>query len=165
MFRRYQMLLMSTSLMMCAIGCQNVKTVHAETNCLLETCNQPERNPHPEAQSVDGTALQSCSKQPLTGFFRDSYCRTDAQDRGVHVVCAEMTDAFLEYTKSMGNDLSTPAPRYGFAGLKAGDRWCLCAARWYEAYLADRAPPVFLDGTDQKALEIVPKSVLESQAL
>lgn len=158
---------MPSWLLLCCIaatGCQTVKEVQAESNCLLESCTQPEISPHPSAQSVVGEPLQSCSSQPLTGFFRDSYCRTDAQDRGVHVVCAVMTDDFLSYTKSKGNDLSTPAPQYGFEGLKPGDRWCLCAARWYEAYLADKAPPVFLSGTDQKALDIVPKSALEAKA-
>ena len=152
------------SLNLFALGCQTVNPVQAEPNCLLDSCSQSDVTPHPSAQSVLGSPLQSCSSQPVTGFFRDSYCRTDSQDRGVHVVCAEMTEDFLSYTKSKGNDLSTPAPRYGFVGLKPGDRWCLCAARWYEAYRADKAPPVVLNGTDQKALDIVPMEALKAKA-
>jgi len=147
------------------MGCQTVEEVQAEENCLLDSCAQQQIVPQVQAQSVFEQDLQSCSENPLTGFFRDSYCRTDKQDRGVHVVCAVMTPEFLQYTKSQGNDLSTPAPQYGFEGLKDGDRWCLCAARWYEAYLEGKAPPVVLSGTDKKALEIVPLSALTEKSL
>ena len=147
-----------------ATGCQNVKPVQAEANCLLDSCSQSDVTPHPSAQSVLGVPLQSCSSHPVTGFFRDSYCRTDSQDRGVHVVCAEVTEDFLSYTKSKGNDLSTPAPRYGFVGLKPGDRWCLCAVRWAEAYKAGKAPPVDLEATHQRTLRYVSYQALQSRS-
>lgn len=110
--------------------------------------------------NVLGTELRKCSVDPMTGWYRDGSCRTDDMDRGLHVVCAEMTDAFLAFTKSRGNDLSTPAPQYRFPGLKPGDRWCLCARRWLEAHEAGVAPPVHLDATHRKALEIIPLEVL-----
>ena len=108
-----------------------------------------------EAQNVLGNALQTCSTDPMTGFYRDGCCHTGPEDRGVHVVCAEMTEAFLEFTKSKGNDLSTPRPALNFPGLEPGDAWCLCAARWQEALEAGVAPPVHLDATHERALEIV----------
>ena len=144
-------------------GCETIEEASADENCLLESCAVDEQTPQVTSYSVLNEALQPCSSDPVTGFFRDSYCRTDTQDRGVHVVCATMTEAFLQYTKSSGNDLSSPAPQYGFVGLKKGDRWCLCAARWYEAYLAGVAPPVHLEATDQKALQIIPQPVLEEK--
>jgi len=98
---------------------------------------------------------------PTTGFFRDGHCHTCMEDLGCHAVCVLMTDEFLEYSKDAGNDLSTPAPEYGFPGLKAGDRWCLCAPRWKEAYDAGKAPSLFLKATHQAAIEYVPRSVLE----
>ena len=142
------------------IGGKTIEEANADENCLLESCTAAEEPLQPTSYSVLNKTLQSCSSDPVTGFFRDSYCRTDTQDRGVHVVCATMTEEFLQYTKSKGNDLSSPAPQYGFVGLQKGDRWCLCAARWYEAYLAGAAPPVHLEATDKKALQIVPQSVL-----
>jgi uncharacterized protein len=109
----------------------------------------------PPAKNVLGGALLPCSVAPVTGFFRDGCCNTGPQDRGLHVVCAEMTAAFLDFSRSRGNDLSTPHPEYGFAGLKPGDRWCLCAARWEEARLAGVAPPVLLEATHVAALAVV----------
>ena len=91
----------------------------------------------------------------MTGYFRDGSCRTDATDRGTHVVCAVMTEAFLTFTRERGNDLSTPNPRYQFPGLKPGDGWCLCALRWKEAFAAGVAPPVRLESTHEKALEFI----------
>ncbi len=105
------------------------------------------------AKNVLGTDLETCSAAPLTGFYRNGCCDTGAEDVGVHVVCAEMTETFLAFSKSVGNDLSTPAPQYGFDGLKPGDRWCLCAERWQEAFEAGAAPTVVLEATHAVALE------------
>lgn len=105
------------------------------------------------AHNVLGTELQPCSTAPLTGFYRTGCCDTGPEDVGVHVVCAVMTDEFLSFTAAQGNDLSTPRPEYGFAGLTAGDQWCLCAARWAEALEAGVAPPVVLEGTHMRAVE------------
>ena len=96
-----------------------------------------------------------CSNAPLTGFFRDGCCNTNAEDLGSHTVCAVMTAEFLAFSKAAGNDLSSPMPEYGFPGLKAGDRWCLCAARWQQALEAGMAPRVVLAATHERALEIV----------
>lgn len=109
----------------------------------------------PKAKNVLGGELKSCSTNPLTGFFRDGCCNTNATDYGSHTICALMTDEFLEFSKSRGNDLSTPRPEYDFAGLNAGDQWCLCAARWREAYEAGAAPLVNLEATHEQALQIV----------
>ncbi|NBC86377.1 MAG: DUF2237 family protein [Bacteroidetes bacterium] len=117
------------------------------------------------ARNVIGTVLQSCSTDPMTGFYRDGSCHTGPEDRGTHTVCAVMTDAFLSFTRSRGNDLSTPRPEYNFPGLEAGDRWCLCASRWKEAADADVAPPVVLEATDEKTLEIVAKDRLVDHAV
>jgi uncharacterized protein len=117
------------------------------------------------ALNVLGTAMVACSFDPLTGFYRDGCCNTDAHDFGTHVVCAEVTAEFLAYSRSRGNDLSAPNPRYGFAGLKPGDRWCLCAMRWKEALLAGVAPPVHLEATHAKALDIVTLAQLQTHAL
>jgi hypothetical protein len=97
--------------------------------------------------NVSGTALVACSFDPLTGYFRDGCCQTDEQDHGTHVICARVTAEFLNYSLSRGNDLMTPRPDYRFAGLKPGDRWCLCALRWKEALEAGVAPPVHLEAT------------------
>ncbi|MEK0162441.1 DUF2237 domain-containing protein [Phaeobacter sp. JH18-32] len=114
--------------------------------------------------NVFGRALASCSTAPMTGFFRDGHCNTCAQDQGSHTVCAVMTDEFLAYSKYVGNDLSTPRPEFGFAGLKAGDSWCLCAARFLQAADEGCAPQVNLAATHKRALEIVPLSVLKNHA-
>ena len=108
-----------------------------------------------QAKNVLGEPLQLCCTDPKTGFYRDGFCHTGPDDAGVHVVCAHMTDEFLEFTKARGNDLSTPMPTFGFPGLKAGDRWCLCASRWKEALEAGVAPPIVLEATHEKALTIV----------
>ena len=107
------------------------------------------------ARNVLGSELILCSRDPLTGYFRDGCCNTDASDRGSHVVCAVVTAEFLEYSKSRGNDLSTPRPEYRFPGLKDGDRWCLCALRWREALSEGIAPDVVLECTHEKALDFV----------
>ena len=106
-------------------------------------------------RNVLGTELVLCSKSPMTGFRRDGFCRTDDNDRGLHLVAAIMTKEFLDFTKSKGNDLSSPNPVYGFPGLVPGDKWCLCALRWKEAYDEGFAPPVVLEATNEKALEII----------
>jgi uncharacterized protein (DUF2237 family) len=105
------------------------------------------------AKNVLGGELEPCSFDPLTGFYRDGCCNTGADDGGAHVVCARVTSDFLEYSKEIGNDLSTPRP--GFGGLQPGDRWCLCAARWQEAFEAGMAPEVILEATHARALEWV----------
>ena len=110
--------------------------------------------------SVLGTPITPCSMEPRTGFFRDGCCNTSAMDAGSHTVCVITSEAFLRFSKSRGNDLSTPLPDYGFPGLKPGDRWCLCAARWVEALQAGAAPPVLLAGTNIRALEGVPRQAL-----
>ena len=106
-----------------------------------------------EGRNVLGGELEPCGLDPLTGFFRDGSCRTGGQDVGVHAVCAVMTEEFLEFSSSVGNDLSTPRPEWGFPGLRPGDRWCLCASRWQEALAAGTAPPVVLEATHVLALE------------
>jgi uncharacterized protein len=109
------------------------------------------RRPVP-ARNVLGEALEICSIKPMTGFYRDGCCNTGAEDVGSHTVCAVMTADFLEFSKSHGNDLSTPMPELGFPGLKPGDRWCLCAPRWQEALEANRAPRAVLRATHEGAL-------------
>lgn len=109
----------------------------------------------PQDKNVLGTALQLCGMNPLTGFMRNGCCETGADDSGSHTVCAQMTDEFLAFSISCGNDLTTPRPEYGFEGLQAGDRWCLCATRWLEASEAGFAPPVILEACHAKCLEIV----------
>ena len=116
-------------------------------------------------RNVLGGTLALCSEDPVTGFYRTGCCETGPQDHGVHTVCAVMTDEFLKFSQSRGNDLSTPRPEFGFAGLRAGDRWCLCAARWLEAFQADRAPDVVLAATNIATLRIVPLEVLKSKAI
>ncbi len=114
--------------------------------------------------NVLGTRLEPCSHDPLTGFFRDAHCNTCASDTGSHTVCAIMTAEFLAYSKYVGNDLSTPRPEYGFAGLKPGDQWCLCAARFLQAADEGAAPRIRLASTHERALEIVPRDVLMDHA-
>ena len=114
--------------------------------------------------NVLGEALQSCSTAPMTGFFRDGACNTCVEDAGSHTVCALMTAEFLAFSKYVGNDLSTPRPEFGFAGLDPGDHWCLCAARFLQAHDEGCAPQVNLAATHQKALEIVPLEVLRAHA-
>jgi uncharacterized protein (DUF2237 family) len=118
-----------------------------------------------DSLNVFGETLLTCSEDPVTGFFRDGCCNTSDQDVGSHTVCVEVTDAFLEYSRFRGNDLTTPMPDFGFPGLQVGDRWCLCAARWLEAQQQDMAPRVFLQRTHLKALEIVPLELLREFAV
>ncbi|MBD2242770.1 DUF2237 domain-containing protein [Nostoc sp. FACHB-888] len=118
-----------------------------------------------EAKNVIGGNLEVCCTSPITGFYRDGFCRTGGQDFGSHVVCAEMTLEFLEFTKLQGNDLSTPVPDFNFPGLKPGDRWCLCASRWQEALQAGVAPPVILSATHARALEMVSLDDLKKHGL
>ncbi len=112
-------------------------------------------NPHEHARNVLGEKLVSCSEDPVTGFYRDGCCNVGPDDLGVHSVCVRLTAEFLEFSKARGNDLSTPMPQFGFAGLKPGDQWCLCAARWKEAFDAGMAPRVVLRATHEITLEIV----------
>ena len=118
-----------------------------------------------QALNVLGSALVPCSYDPLTGFYRDGCCKTDEHDAGSHVICAKVTQEFLDFSVSAGNDLSTPRPEYRFAGLKAGDRWCLCARRWQEAFQAGVAPPVVLESTHERALDFVTLAQLQTCAL
>ncbi|MGQ0598331.1 DUF2237 family protein [Aquabacterium sp.] len=115
-------------------------------------------------RNVLGGPLRACSFAPLTGFFRDGCCRTRGEDEGLHVICARVTQEFLSYALSQGNDLVTPRPEWRFPGLKPGDRWCVCATRWLQAWKAGVAPPVVLDCTHEKALEVVPLEVLQACA-
>jgi hypothetical protein len=116
------------------------------------------------AKNVLGTELVPCSMDPLTGYFRDGCCRTNEDDEGRHVICARVTEAFLEYSLTRGNDLISPRPEFDFPGLMPGDKWCLCAQRWKEAFLAECAPRVVLEGTHEKALEIVALKDLQACA-
>jgi uncharacterized protein (DUF2237 family) len=118
-----------------------------------------------EGRNVFGEPLAVCCLAPMTGFYRTGCCETGPEDRGAHVVCVETTAAFLEFSKSRGNDLSTPMPEFGFPGLKPGDRWCLCAARWREALDAGAAPRVVLSATHEAALEHVALADLKRYAL
>ncbi|MDQ3622592.1 MAG: DUF2237 domain-containing protein [Verrucomicrobiota bacterium] len=115
--------------------------------------------------NVLGGPLQLCCADPLTGFYRDGYCRTGPGDHGLHTVCAQMTAAFLEFSAARGNDLSTPAPHFGFPGLEPGARWCLCVTRWQEAFEAGVAPPVVLEATHVSALEFVSLEELQRHAV
>ena len=119
----------------------------------------------PEARNVLGGELQACSNRPVTGFFRNGCCETGPHDVGMHTVCAVMTAEFLAYSKSVGNDLSTPRPDLGFDGLKPGDQWCLCAPRWKEALDAGVAPQLILEATHEETLAIVPLGVLKDYAV
>ncbi|MCA8986208.1 MAG: DUF2237 domain-containing protein [Planctomycetaceae bacterium] len=117
------------------------------------------------AKNVLGSDLQTCSLSPRTGFYRNGCCDTGAGDMGVHTVCVELTAEFLEFSKAQGNDLSTPIPQYDFPGLKPGDRWCLCAPRWKEAFDAGMAPRVFLEATHMATLEFASLEELEAYAV
>jgi uncharacterized protein len=117
------------------------------------------------ARNVIGGELETCCTLPMTGFYRDGTCSTGAGDLGAHLVCAKMTEEFLAFTKSRGNDLSTPVPAFSFPGLKPGDRWCLCASRWKEAFDAGVAPPIVLSATHASAVEYVSLDDLKQHAL
>ena len=115
--------------------------------------------------NIFGDEIEACCYDPMTGYFRDGFCNTDEHDHGSHVVCAVMTDDFLEFSKSKGNDLSTPRPEFNFPGLKEGDRWCLCALRWKEAYDAGVAPKVYLESCHLNSLNFVTKEQLAEYAV
>ncbi|MEM9990787.1 MAG: DUF2237 domain-containing protein [Bacteroidota bacterium] len=117
------------------------------------------------AKNVLGEPLASCCTDPMTGYYRDGFCNTNIDDRGSHVICAQMTQAFLDFTKSRGNDLCTPVPAYRFPGLNVGDKWCLCALRWREALQEGVAPPVELAATHEKALQYVRLEDLKAHSL
>lgn len=116
-------------------------------------------------KNVLGTNLRPCSLDPMTGFYRDGYCNCGPEDPGQHLICVQVDADFLAFSKGCGNDLSTPYPEYGFAGLKPGDRWCLCLARWVEAYRAGKAPRVDLESTHADVLELVDLETLKNFAL
>lgn len=118
-----------------------------------------------QSLNVFDEPLEECGTDPATGFFRDDKCNTCTEDMGSHTVCVQTTQEFLEYSRFKGNDLSTPAPEYGFHGLKPGDSWCLCAARWLEAHEDDRAPRVYLKRTHKRALEVVPMDILRQYSV
>lgn len=119
----------------------------------------------PKPKNVLGGTLKCCCKQPLTGFYRDGFCKTGANDVGRHTVCALMTEEFLEFSAAAGNDLSTPHPEFGFAGLKPGDKWCLCVLRWKEALDANKAPQVVLEATNVASLQHVQLEDLKDYAV
>jgi hypothetical protein len=119
----------------------------------------------PVSLNVLGGELRACCFDPLTGYFRDGSCRTTADDLGTHVICARVTGEFLAFSLARGNDLVTPRPDFRFRGLKPGDRWCLCALRWLEALDAGVAPPVILEATHERTLDLVPLEVLKRHAL
>ena len=114
--------------------------------------------------NVLGTALAPCSYDPLTGYLRDGCCNHDPGDHGAHLICVRVTEGFLDFSRAAGNDLSTPVPEYRFAGLAPGDRWCLCALRWIEALKAGAAPPVVLEATHERTLDLVPLATLKAHA-
>lgn len=118
-----------------------------------------------QALNVLGEPLASCSLDPVTGFYRDGCCNTGYDDTGIHTVCVRVSREFLAFSKAQGNDLSTPAPEFGFAGLKPGDQWCLCAGRWREALDAGMAPPVVLAATHEETLAVVPLDALKRHAV
>ena len=117
-----------------------------------------------ESLNVFGEPLEECGAEPVTGFYRDGHCNTSDQDVGSHTVCIQATAEFLDYSRFRGNDLVTPVPGFGFPGLKPGDRWCLCAARWLEAHEQGMAPRVFLRRTHQRALQVIPLELLREYA-
>jgi len=131
----------------------------------MAASEQQEQQQVSRGMNVLGGPLECCCTSPMTGFYRDGYCRTGAGDMGVHVVCAQVTTEFLTFTAIRGNDLSTPAPWANFPGLKPGDRWCLCASRWREAALAGVAPPVVLAATHMRALDHVEIELLKQHAV
>jgi uncharacterized protein len=118
-----------------------------------------------KSRNVLGDTLKPCCFDPMTGYFRDGFCHTIDEDHGSHTVCAIMTDDFLSFSKAQGNDLSTPRPEYGFPGLKAGDKWCVCVSRWEEAFVVGKAPRVVLEATHERALEVVSIEELQANAV
>jgi uncharacterized protein len=132
---------------------------------MIDITPQEPQKMNDDALNVLGTPLVPCSYDPLTGYYRDGCCSTDEHDHGSHVICAKVTKEFLTFSRQKGNDLSTPVPEYRFAGLKPGDRWCLCALRWKQAFDAGVAPHVVLESTHAKALEFVTLAQLQAHAL
>jgi hypothetical protein len=118
-----------------------------------------------QPKNVFGDPLISCCTQPITGFYRDGFCRTGAEDVGLHLVCGEVTEEFLSFSKQAGNDLSTPNPMYGFDGLQPGDRWCICVERWKQAMEAGKACPILLEATHISALEFVDLETMQQHAI
>lgn len=116
-------------------------------------------------KNIFGKELECCCKSPMTGYFRDGYCRTEESDFGSHTVCAQVTEAFLSYSKALGNDLSTPREDFNFPGLKEGDKWCLCASRWRQAYEDGVAPKLFLDACHERCLDIIEMEILQKFAV
>ena len=116
-------------------------------------------------KNVFGEEIETCCESPITGFFRDGFCHTDDTDEGVHTVCVSMNEDFLEFSKSKGNDLSTPRPEFNFPGLKEGDSWCLCAERWAEAHEVSMAPKLYIKRTNLRTLDIVPLEILKKFAI
>ena len=145
---------------------QNKKKVQTKANCgTITNKNTTIKKMETIQKNVLGADLKLASIDPMTGFFRTGYCNTDTNDRGLHVVAAVVTDAFLQYSLSQGNDLISPYPASGFPGLKAGNVWCLCALRWKEALAAGVAPPVILEATNIKALEYISLEELQKHAV
>ncbi len=116
-------------------------------------------------KNVYGDDLKECGYEPITGYFRDGLCNANDSDHGLHTVCVQMTDAFLQYSKDKGNDLTTPVPEFDFPGLSAGDRWCVCALRWKEAYEDGVAPKIILLATNENVLELIPLEILKQYAI
>jgi uncharacterized protein len=129
------------------------------------TTQTPEKNLSSRPQNVLGTELQCCCTAPKTGFYRDGFCQTGPLDHGSHTVCAQVTAEFLAFSRSRGNDLSTPMPHYEFPGLQPGDKWCLCVSRWQEALDAGVAPKIVLEACHEKALDVVNLADLKQYAL
>jgi uncharacterized protein len=121
--------------------------------------------PNTKQRNVLGGALECCCTSPMTGYYRDGHCRTDETDHGSHTVCTKVTAEFLAFSKKIGNDLSTPHPEFGFPGLKPGDKWCVCVSRWEEAFMAGVAPPVVLEATHERALDVVELAELRAHAI
>lgn len=119
----------------------------------------------PKAKNVLGSDLQTCSTDPMTGFYRNGCCDTGPSDEGLHTVCAQVTEEFLTFSKQQGNDLTTPVPAFGFPGLKPGDRWCVCVGRWKEALDAGVAPPINLEATHMSVLEFVNRDDLMAHSV
>jgi uncharacterized protein len=147
------------------VGFAQSKAIKKKKSASPNACLAMPSSTESASKNVVGTQLQPCCTTTMTGFYRNGRCETGPNDAGVHVICAQVTDAFLQYSKANGNDLITPFPAYGFAGLKAGDKWCLCASRWRDAYEAGVAPPVFLASTHENALMFVSLEALKKNAI
>jgi uncharacterized protein (DUF2237 family) len=146
---------------MLAHAFQPANVMPPDLNCVMQPASE---SAQPVARNVLGGPLQVCGTDPRTGFYRDGCCKTGPQDVGSHTVCAVVTEAFLSFTSRRGNDLSAPRPEFDFPGLKPGDRWCLCSSRWKEADQAGVAPPVDLEATHEKALDVISLERLQANA-